>query len=147
LVLNNGQFSGVAKEGTNPMSIRNFLIATAICCAILPITAALAQADEFAALDLLSRAAQDVNSGLAMVRDQISRGELPAAMATLERLMINHPDADEVQLQHASLLCRLDDRSGASVEFDALRRRTFSDRAWMDATAPCAINGSNAITK
>jgi len=122
------------------MSIRRFIIATAMCCGFLPIAAAAApRSDEAAGLDLVSRATQSVDSGLALARDQTNAGELLGAMATLERLLINHPEADQVQLMHASLLCRLDDRHGASVEFEALRRRDFSDRAWMDAIAPCAV--------
>ena len=120
------------------MSIRRLIVAAAICCGLLPIAAAPARADQADELDLVSRATEGVESGLALARDQMNVGELLGAMSTLERLLINHPEADQAQLLHASLLCRLDDRPGASVEFAALRRRDFSDRAWMDAIAPCA---------
>ena len=97
------------------------------------------QSDGASDLDALSRATDDAKQGLALVREQTSLGDLTGAMATLERLMINHPEADEAQLLHASLLCRLDDRSGASSEFAALRKRDFRGQAWKDANAPCAV--------
>ena len=88
-----------------------------------------AQSDEASDLDLLSRASDDTKTGLALARDQTSLGDLTGAMATLERLLINHPDSDEAQLLHASLLCRLDDRTGASSEFAGLRKRDFRGQA------------------
>lgn len=123
---------------------RNSLIVAAIACSILPVAMARAQAEDPAALDRLSHATESIDAGLALARDQGDRGELLGAMATLERLMINHPDAGQVQLLHASLMCRLDDRIGASVEFAALRRSDFKDRAWKDANAPCARDGGRA---
>jgi hypothetical protein len=95
------------------------------------------QSDEASDLDALSRASDDTKTGLALVREQTSLGDLTGALATLERVLINHPDSDEAQLLHASLLCRLDDRAGASSEFSALRKRDFRGQAWKDANAPC----------
>jgi hypothetical protein len=120
-------------------------IAMALCLASLamlssPLRAAVqdgAQSDEASDLDALSRASDDPKTGLALVREQTSVGDLTGAMATVERLLINHPDSDEAQLLHASLLCRLDDRAGASSEFSALRKRDFRGQAWKDANAPC----------
>lgn len=122
------------------MGARKFLSAAAACCAVVFVAAAPGRAEEPGALDSLSRATDRVDAGIALARDQINRGELPGAMATLERLMINHPDAVQAQLLHASVLCHLDDRIGASVEFAALRRAAFKDRDWKDATAPCAVD-------
>ncbi len=120
-------------------------IAMALCLASLamlpsPVRAEVpngAQSDEASDLDPLSRASDDTKTGLALARDQTSLGDLTGAMATLERLLINHPDSDEAQLLHASLLCRLDDRTGASSEFAGLRKRDFRGQAWKDANAPC----------
>jgi hypothetical protein len=120
------------------MSIRAFQFVAALCIVSLPLLPSPVRADELSDLDLLSRATDDSRSGLAMARDQIGNGDLSGALATLERLQINHPETDEAQLLHASLLCRLDDRSGAASEFAELRKREFSDRAWKDANAPCA---------
>lgn len=95
------------------------------------------QGDSASDLDALSRASDDAKTGLALAREQSSGGDLTGAMATLERLLINHPDSNEAQLLHASLLCRLDDRSGAQSEFSALNKRDFRGQAWKDANAPC----------
>lgn len=123
------------------MRSRTTLFAAAMACSVVPVVMARAQAEDPAALELLSHATESVDKGLALARDQSERGELLGAMATLERVMINHPDADQAQLLHASLLCRLDDRIGGSVEFAALRRSDFKDRAWKDAMAPCSGSG------
>lgn len=120
------------------MSIRNLMGAAAMLCSFLPIVAPPARAVEVAELEMLSRATDAVDPGMSLAQEQASRGELLGAVTTLERLLINHPEAIQAQLLHASLLCRLDDRSGASVEFDALRRRDFEDPVWTDAIAPCA---------
>ena len=128
-------------------------IAVGLCLASLPLLSSPlraevqtgGQTDAASDLDALSRATDDAKQGLALVREQTSLGDLTGAMATLERLMINHPEADEAQLLHASLLCRLDDRLGASSEFAALRKRDFRGQAWKDANAPCAVANARPI--
>ncbi len=121
------------------MTIRAFIHAAGLCLASLSLLSSPVHADDIGDLDQLSRATDDAKAGLALARDQIVIGDLSGAMATLERLMINHPEADEAQLLHASLLCRLDDRTGGSSEFSALRKRDFRGQAWKDANAPCAV--------
>ncbi len=137
-------------------------IAMGLCLASLlvlsPLRAAVpdgTQGDEASDLDALSRSTDDAKQGLALVREQTSLGDLTGAMATLERLMINHPDSNEAQLLHASLLCRLDDRAGAQGEFASLRKSDFRGQAWKDANAPCqdavvaappAASGASAVT-
>ncbi|MEO6718609.1 MAG: hypothetical protein ABIM50_15345 [Novosphingobium sp.] len=112
-------------------------------CAITACSSVAAQTmrkDTLAELDKLSQATVGVVPGLATARRQIASGELLGALATLERVLIHHPDAGEVLLLHASLLCRLDDRSGSEVEFDYLRGRGVPDQQWNEATAPCSPN-------
>ena len=121
------------------MSIRALIIAAGLCLGTLPLASIPVRADDIGDLDALSRATDDTKTGLALAREQTSGGDLTGAMATLERLLINHPDSDEAQLLHASLLCRLDDRTGAQGEFAALRKRDFRGQAWKDANAPCAV--------
>lgn len=98
-----------------------------------------AAAQTVADLDSLSRAAEQPATGLTLARSQISDGALLDAMSTLERVILNTPDNDEARLLHASLLCRLDDREGSLVEFDALRGRNFPPALWSEATAPCSV--------
>ena len=133
------------------MSIRAFLFVAGLCLASLAMVSSPLRADEVSDLDLLSRATDDSRTGLSLARDQMGSGDLSGAMATLERLQINHPESAEAQLLHARLLCRLDDRSGASSEFAALRKRDFSGRDWKDANAACegigATPGPDATRK
>lgn len=99
-----------------------------------------ARADTVAEVDSLSRATASQSSGMALARSQVDSGDLLGALASLERMLINNPDALDAQLLHASLLCRLDDRSGAVIEFDRLRGRGIAEAMWNEAIAPCNTN-------
>ena len=99
--------------------------------------AAAAAADPVGALDAQSRASDRADTGMAAAQRLWAAGDALGALAALERVMIAHPEAHGALLQHASLLCRLDDRDGAKVEFDQLDRRDFPAAAWASATTPC----------
>jgi hypothetical protein len=111
------------------------LCAVATC---LSLAGAPAQAEPIAELEALSRGTATPAAGIALARKQINGSDYLGALATLERVLISHPEAEEALLLHASLLCRLDDREGAVIELDELRGRPFPDRLWNDATAPCS---------
>ncbi len=110
------------------------LAAAALCLA----GEAVAQADPIAELEAMSQASGALGSGMALARRQVAAGELAGALATLERVLIRHPESDAALLLHASLLCRLDDREGAMLELDAVRDRTPDRQAWAEASAACA---------
>jgi len=95
---------------------------------------AMAQADPTAELDALSQEWVQAGPGVALVRRQIGAGDLMAAVATLERVLMG--DADAALLLHASLLCRLDDRDGARAELVALDLPVPA-AAWAEVTAAC----------
>ena len=126
------------------MGIRFSRAPLLIIAASLSLAAAPAPAESAAELDALSRATAEVGPGIALAQKQIKEGDLTGALASLERVILNHPQSNEARLLHASLFCRLDDRSGALVEFDDLRGRDLPDRQWDEATAPCEGNRSNA---
>jgi hypothetical protein len=111
-------------------------LCAAAACFSLTGTAALA--DPIAELEALSRGTATPAAGIALARKQMNGSDFLGALATLERVLISHPEAEEALLLHASLLCRLDDREGAVIELDELRGRPFPDRLWNDATAPCS---------
>lgn len=69
------------------------------------------------------------------------------ALATLERILISHPESDAALLLHASLLCRLDDRTGSLIEFDYLRGRNVPEAAWTEAAAPCEAGNDNSESR
>lgn len=94
-----------------------------------------------AQLDALSKASDQPDTGVALARQQISRGELLDAMATLERVLMNHPESDEARALHAGLLCRIDDRRGATVEFDTMRGRDIPQGLSDEAREPCRQGG------
>jgi hypothetical protein len=96
-----------------------------------------ASAQTAQALDALTRPTAQPATGMDLARRQIAEGQLTQALATLERVILTHPNADEARLLHAGLLCRLDDRPGSVVEFDRLRGRDFPPELWREATEPC----------
>src|ERR1044072_3337022 len=67
-----------------------------VIAACLPVVAspALALADPVAELDALSRASTAAATGLALARKQAGGGDLLGAVATLERVLISHPESD-----------------------------------------------------
>lgn len=60
---------------------------------------------------------------LRYARELISRGNLQLAAATIERILLHHPGADEVRLLYAIILYRMDVLDAASVQFDLLAAR------------------------
>jgi hypothetical protein len=102
------------------------------------------KADTLAQLDTWSRIAADAATGVSFARNQIKNGDLIGAVATLEHVLIGHPESDEALLLHASLLCRLDDRTGSLIEFDFLRLRNIPGAVWAEATAPCETHADNS---
>ena len=97
---------------------------------------AMAQNAELTELDRLTDASADPGSAMALARNQIASGELTGAVATLERLLVDHPEADDALVLHASLLCRLDDREGARVELGELHF-AISEAAWQEVVSAC----------
>lgn len=96
-----------------------------------------ASADAISDLEALSLKTDNLARGLAFAREQTAHGQLLDALSTIERVLLSFPDSDEAKLEHAGLLCRLDDRSGSLVEFDALRGHNFDPTVWSEATRPC----------
>jgi Flp pilus assembly protein TadD len=101
-------------------------------------TPAFAQSSELNELDDLADVTVDPQAGLSLARDQVSEGDLTGAVATLERVLMNHPEVDDALVLHATLLCRLDDKEGARVELAELRF-AISDQAWGEVTAACGV--------
>ncbi|MDB5723509.1 MAG: hypothetical protein JWQ16_263 [Novosphingobium sp.] len=115
-----------------------------ICLSLLAmglgLAAVPARADTPQQLDSQLRATARVPSGLGLVRQLLRDGDLTGALATVERVIILDPLNAEARLLHASLLCRLDDRSGSQTEFDPMRGHNVPDKMWRDQTAPCDEN-------
>lgn len=117
------------------MGTRNF---AAALLAGMAVAGSPAQAATAAELDVLARATAQPASGVALARKQIAAGDLLEALATLERVIINHPESNEARLLHAGVMCRIDDRRGAMVELDGLRGRVIPDALWNEANTACS---------
>jgi hypothetical protein len=112
------------------------LVVTAIFAATIlssPLPAQTGPAD----LEALIGPSLEIDSGIALARRQIAGGDLPGAIATLERVTIAHPEAAGPRLLHIALLCRLDDREGADVELGQLGGTAIPDDLWAEVTAAC----------
>ena len=93
-------------------------------------------------LDRLVQASVKPAEGLALARSQASSGALLDALATLDRVLAVEPKHKQARLLHASLLCRIDDRDGAAVEFSRLKSKDFKKVEWNAALAPCKTASS-----
>lgn len=98
---------------------------------------AAAQADPIAEIDALIGKSSEPRSGIALARTQVADGELTGATATLERVLMNNPEADDALLLHASLLCRLDDKAGARAEVAEMGAAAISGSGWAEVTRAC----------
>jgi hypothetical protein len=87
--------------------------------------------------DSLVSAALDIDTGLALARRQNAETDLLGAVATVERVLIGHPDAIAARLLYATLLCRLDDAKGATAELAFLGSEKVPDEGWAELTAAC----------
>ena len=109
----------------------HLLLASSAAALLSP--AASAQDD----LDGLAAATQQVDSGMTLARRQIAASDLPGALGTVERVLLNHPEAVPPRLLYASLLCRLDDRQGAELELGLLAGKPIADSDWAGVEAAC----------
>lgn len=113
------------------------LVRTAIALAALGCMALPAHGETLEELDRLSDLSIDEASGIAMAMEQAGRGEYLDALATLERLLGEHPKNREARLIHAIFLCDIDDKQGGLVEIDALRPRHYAEGQLDQARERC----------
>lgn len=105
------------------MAVRTRLLCLFLAGACVAAAApAQAQTDPLHDLDDLVDVSADPQSGLSLAHDQIGEGDVTAAIVTVERVLIGHPESDEALLLHVALLCRLDQRDDARLELDELAR-------------------------
>lgn len=114
---------------------RTWLKALASACAIASAAPLAAQTVE--ALDRIVDASAKPGDGLAMAQSQVSSGALLEAIATLDRVLASDPKHKSAKLLRASLLCRVDDRSGAAVAFTRIKEKDYKKADWAAALEPC----------
>ena len=119
------------REATMTATVARLFLALGAAVSLSP--AAFAQDD----LDSLANATLQVDSGMALARQQIAASDLPGALGALERVLLAHPEAVPPRLLYASLLCRLDDRQGAELELRLLAGKPTADADWAGVRAAC----------
>ena len=115
------------------------IVAALVAALMLPVPAFAQSLED---LDRLVQASVKPADGLALARSQASSGALLDALATLDRVLAVEPKHKQARQLHASLLCRIDDRDGAAVEFSRLKSKDYKKVEWNAALAPCATASS-----
>ena len=121
--------------------IRSYLVGSGLviaCCVVSPV-----YAETLEELDALIDASSDEQSGIAMARQQASRGELLEALATLERVLAENPKSREARLIHAIYLCRVDDKQGGMVELSKLKKKHYGEETLAEARRRCEEAGAS----
>ena len=96
---------------------------------------ALAQND--AEIEALVAESQLPVDAMATARQQIAAGDLTGAAATLDRALLQDPNANDTRLLYAATLCRLGDAQGARIEIGKLDRQDVSNAMFDEANAAC----------
>jgi len=88
-------------------------------------------------LDQLITNSQSSAGAIRAADEQAQQGDITGASATLERALLINPNANDVRLHYATLLCRLDDLRGARFELGKLDGQKFDETAWAAVQAAC----------
>ena len=121
------------------LEIRHTMKLAAIGLAAVSAAApALAQSEqEIEALIAETRSPRDA---VATARQQAAAGDLTGAAATLERALLDDPDASDARLLYAATLCRLGDAQGARIEIGKLHRQDVGNALFVEANEACGGN-------
>jgi thioredoxin-like negative regulator of GroEL len=111
--------------------------ACALVSTLLLSTGALAQPDPAADIDALIEASASNEATLASAEAQVNAGDLTGAATTLERRLIDEPDATVVRIRYAVLLCELDDRQAAQYELSKMSAEPIDDASKAKIQASC----------
>ena len=96
---------------------------------------ALAQSEQ--EIEALIAESQTPVNAIATARQQIASGDLPGAAATLDRALLEDPNAHDARLLYAATLCRLGDPQGARIEIGKLDRQDVGAAMFDEANAAC----------
>ncbi len=113
--------------------------ASVLASSLLLSTGVLAQTDPAAQIDSLIEASSSDEATLAAAAAQVNAGDLTGAATTLERRLIDEPDATNVRVRYALLLCELDDRQAAQFELAKLSEEPINDVSRSDIQAKCGV--------
>ena len=96
---------------------------------------ALSQSD--ADVEALIAESQTSADAVATARQQIAAGDLTGGAATLDRALLQDPNANATRLFYAATLCRLGDAQGARIEIGKLDRQDVDKALFDEANAAC----------
>ncbi|MEO6580791.1 MAG: tetratricopeptide repeat protein [Sphingomicrobium sp.] len=96
---------------------------------------ALAQTEQD--IDALVAESQSPADAIATARQQTAAGDLTGAAGTLERALLEDPNANDARLLYAATLCRLGDPQGARIEMGKLDRQNLTPAMFAEANDAC----------
>jgi len=96
---------------------------------------ALAQSEQ--EIEALIAESQTPANAIATARQQTAAGDLTGAAATLDRALLEDPNANDARLLYAATLCRLGDPQGARIEIGKLDRQDVGNAMFVEANDAC----------
>ncbi|HEV2043056.1 MAG TPA: tetratricopeptide repeat protein [Sphingomicrobium sp.] len=99
---------------------------------------AIAQSEQ--EIEALIAESQTPADAIATARQQTAAGDLTGAAATLDRALLEDPNANDVRLLYAATLCRLGDAQGARIEIGKLDRQDVGNAMFVEANEACGGN-------
>ncbi|WP_309601948.1 tetratricopeptide repeat protein [Sphingomonas sp.] len=96
---------------------------------------ALAQSDQD--IEALVAESQAPVDPVATARQQIAAGDLTGAVASLDRALLENPNATDARLLYAATLCRLGDPQGARIEMGKLNRQDVGQAMFDETNQAC----------
>lgn len=97
-----------------------------------------------AGIDNLIEASTSDEAALQAADAQIAEGDLTGAATTLERRLLDEPDATIVRIRYAVLLCELDDRQAAQHELSKIAAEPIEDASKAVIAAKCGASSPAA---
>jgi len=88
-------------------------------------------------IEALVAESQTPVDAIATARQQTAAGDLTGAVSTLERALLENPNANDARLLYAATLCRLGDPQGARIEIDKLDRQAVGEAMFDEANQAC----------
>ena len=88
-------------------------------------------------IDALVAESRTPVNAIATARQLIALGDLTGAAATLDRALLEDPNANDARLVYAATLCRLGDPQGARIEIGKLGQQDVGTAMFDEANAAC----------
>lgn len=118
------------------LKVRRSILCAGLGLAAVSVAApALAQSEQ--EIEALVAESQTPVNAIATARQQTAAGDLTGAASTLERALLENPNANDARLLYAATLCRLGDPQGARIEVGKLDRQAVGEAMFVEANEAC----------